>query len=122
MQLRMHCDHVNDLYMIFLAQLAGITKSSKARQAYQEWMVEIGNEAVAETTKERWDEAVRNSATGGPGAGIRMETAGDLFAELPEAEKAEWKAKAKQTAEVNKHHYQDMLKAPPSKDSKEHQL
>ncbi len=72
MQLRMHCDHMNDLYMIFLAQLAGITKSSKARQAYQEWMVEIGNEAVAETTKERWDEAVRNSATGGPGAGIRM--------------------------------------------------
>ncbi|PBK63851.1 hypothetical protein ARMSODRAFT_1023752 [Armillaria solidipes] len=121
-RLRLRRDHLNDPYTILLAQLVGITKPPKARQAYQEWMVEDGKNSVAMKTKERWDEAVINGATGGPRAGIRMGAARDLFAELTEAERAGWKDRAKETAEANKHEYQNALKAPPSKDPRERQL
>ncbi len=97
-------DHVNNPYTIFLMQLAGITKLLKAHQAYQEWMVE-NVDAVAAETKKQWDEDVLEEATGRPGAGVHMSVAHDLFAKLPEVQQAEWKAKAKETAEGNKHKY-----------------
>ncbi|KAK0246134.1 hypothetical protein EDD85DRAFT_783835 [Armillaria nabsnona] len=87
-------------------ELVEIMKPPKAQQAYQEWM----------------DEAIMNGATGRPMAEIHMGTAWDLFAELTEVEQAEWKDRAKETAEANKRKYQNALKAPPLKDPKECQF
>ncbi len=114
-RLCMHQDHVNDPYTIFLMQLAGITKLPKACQAYQEWMVQ-NVDAVAAETKKWWDKAMLEGAIGRPGARVCMGVARGLFAKLPKVQQAEWKVKAKETAEGNKCKYQNALKAPPSKD------
>ncbi|PBK66557.1 hypothetical protein ARMSODRAFT_977471 [Armillaria solidipes] len=98
-----------------------ITKPLKACQAYQEWMVE-NVDAIAAETKKQWEKAVLEGATGRPGVGVRMGVARNLFAELSEVQQAEWKVKAKETAEANKREYQNALKAPPSKDPWKHEL
>ncbi len=95
----------------------------KARQAYQEWMMEANNTAaVALKVEEWWGEELKKGKTGQPNAEIWMAVTREIFQSLPTEVHDEWKMKAKDVADRNRAEYLSMLMAPPSKDPVQRQL
>ncbi|KAK0449366.1 hypothetical protein EV421DRAFT_1732637 [Armillaria borealis] len=110
-RLKMRKNMLNDLWNLFLAQLASITKPPKARQAYQKWFTdETNRKLVAAVVDEHWEKQLADgSASGSPNV-------------LPLAEQEEWKVKVRDVADHNKSEYLNLLKALPSKDPVERQM
>lgn len=110
---------MNDPYAIQLAKLSGLSKPTKARQAFQEWMV-VNKETVNEEIDRAWTGAVASGQTNGPlNAAFRSKIAREMFSKLPEADQLDWAKRAKATAEAAKSKYLSALSAPPSTDPTE---
>ncbi|KAJ7712966.1 hypothetical protein DFH07DRAFT_974848 [Mycena maculata] len=108
-----------DPFAILLAKLSGLTAPPKARQAYQQFMVEDNLTKVAPVIKAKWEEArAKNDPdTVGrkePKVGFRVKVARLVFAQLPEAERLEYGTRATAQAKEAKASYMEMLKGPPS--------
>ncbi|KAJ7725244.1 hypothetical protein DFH07DRAFT_783077 [Mycena maculata] len=112
-------DPRKDPFAILLAKLSGLTAPPKARQAYQQFMVEDNLTKVAPVIKAKWEEAraKNNPDTVGrkePKVGFRAKVARSVFAQLPEAERLEYGTRATAQAKEAKASYMEMLKGPPS--------
>ncbi|KAJ7479910.1 hypothetical protein FB451DRAFT_1395473 [Mycena latifolia] len=86
-------DPRKDPFAVLLAKLCGLTAPPKARQAYQQFMRESHANKIAPVVLERWAAARENNdpdtiGRKEPKAGFRARVARELFAALPEAEKA----------------------------------
>lgn len=119
----MRKSQISDPWNIYLAQLVGITKPPKVCQGYQEWMASENNTKILATAvEERWEEELLSGASSKPNTKTRMAVAWELFQALPEEERSEWLARAKNTAQHNKKEYNNLLKVPPSKNPVDRQM
>ncbi|KAJ7017740.1 hypothetical protein C8F04DRAFT_1278922 [Mycena alexandri] len=121
--LRTKLDPRKDPWAVLLAQLSNIRAPPKARQAYQQFFREQNTEKIAPVVAQRWAErcaAGSNLRDGkGPDAAFRAEIARELFAALPEEERAEYAKTAREEAAAARDKYFADLKAPPSKSAED---
>jgi hypothetical protein len=102
-----------------LGQLSGIKNTSKARQAYQQFMHESAPEvakAVDEHWAENWIKPDGSANTKGPDIHFRAEVARELFAEMSDNEKEGYHTRAAAEATAAKEAYKTALEKGPSKD------
>ncbi|KAJ7789807.1 hypothetical protein B0H14DRAFT_2626821 [Mycena olivaceomarginata] len=109
----------NNLYAVLLGQLSGIKNTSKARQAYQQFMHESASEvakAVDERWAENWIKPDGSANTKGPNVHFRAQVACELFAEMSDDEKEGYRTRAAAEATAAKEAYKSALEKGPSKD------
>ncbi|KAJ7792187.1 hypothetical protein B0H14DRAFT_2624173 [Mycena olivaceomarginata] len=109
----------NNLYAVLLGQLSSIKNTSKARQAYQQFMHESAPEvakAVDECWAENWIKPDGSTNTKGPDVHFRAKVVRELFAEMSEDEKEGYHTRAAAEATAAKEAYKSALEKGPSKD------
>lgn len=113
----MTLDPRKDPYAVLLAKFSGLYEPPKARQAFQQYMVE-SYEKIAPVVTERWAAGRESLGLGAsrkePKAGYRAAIARELFAALPEVEQKEIATRAKTTAATAKAAYMKGIRDPPS--------
>ncbi len=101
----------------------GNYQATESVSGYQEWMASENNTKILATAvEERWEEELLSGASSKPNTKTRMAVAWELFQALPEEERSEWLARAKNTAQHNKKEYNNLLKVPPSKNPVDRQM
>ncbi|KAJ7615091.1 hypothetical protein DFH06DRAFT_1343945 [Mycena polygramma] len=110
-----------DPWSVFLAKLSGITAPPKARQGFQQFMREMYQKAdndIEELVKEKWAATPSDGASvatsAQPNAPFRAKVVRELFAALPEEERAEYKARAVAEATLAREKFDKALKDPPA--------
>ncbi|KAJ7607461.1 hypothetical protein DFH06DRAFT_987601, partial [Mycena polygramma] len=112
-------DPLKDPWAILVAQLSGIQKPPKARQAYQQFMHEEYDTVIGPEVAAKWAEQasqgsnLQTSKT--PNGPFRSLIARQMFADLSQSERAAYGARAKEEAADAREAYETAMKAPPSK-------
>ncbi|KAJ7744344.1 hypothetical protein B0H16DRAFT_1463217 [Mycena metata] len=108
-----------DPYAILLAQLSNVHAPPKARQAYQQFMVEEYHPTIAPVVHQRW---VQETGQGSnlqpaksPDASFRAQVTRELFAALSPQEQEAYSVKAKEEAATAHAKYQEEFMKAPSK-------
>ncbi|KAJ7731416.1 hypothetical protein B0H16DRAFT_1223290, partial [Mycena metata] len=117
--LRSKGDPRKDPWAVLLSQLSGLKSPPKARQAYQPYMHEHYESDITSMVAERW---LSQQSAGGnvqtsskPTATFRAEVTRELFAALPENERARFGERAKVAAATARGKYDATMKAPLSR-------
>ncbi|KAJ7062086.1 hypothetical protein C8F01DRAFT_1082651 [Mycena amicta] len=106
----------NDPFARFVLELSGLSKVKKRRQPWQQFMREQ-YPMILPIIQRRWAESqLADPELRGkkPGAGFRGQVTRALFANLPQSHQTDYKARAKEEADLAKQEYENALQQPPA--------
>ncbi|KAJ7469883.1 hypothetical protein B0H11DRAFT_1731310 [Mycena galericulata] len=116
-QFRTKSNPLKDPWALLLAKLAGVVVPHKARQAYQQFMKDEYDQAIAPEVASRWATAQSKGSSvqtvKEPDAAFRAAVARDLFAKLPKDRQQHFAQRAKTLAAQDKALYEKTMKNPP---------
>ncbi|KAK6967168.1 hypothetical protein R3P38DRAFT_3244642 [Favolaschia claudopus] len=120
-------DRTQDAWGLLLSKLAGIKSPPKARQGFQQYMVESYESEIKPVVEARWKaQLVEADGTSlktgkGPNAPFRAQVAREMFKALSEEEQDALVLRAKSEAAEERTDYLEKMKGPVSREPKDRQ-